>query len=775
MNNPSRFARSRRSGTSADSRPGSGQASTRLWLGAALVVSAALVGWRLLATDAAEATLPDGNPSHSTQANGSSAAASAASLSEHGAKAARDAAIREAAGDGRGDGPATLRFVAAANGVHTDVGVVTLSMTAIDREDASIYRDARDGVFSLSADEVGSRVAIHVRAAGYAPLRATLVPNPGENLVALHPGGTLKIRCVDADGKPVANTQLALLPPPFVDPTHNAAYDDTGYDDREEDWAANVLATPTAEMSAPAMVVRDGVWSLDDVSCQHGPMRRVAAAFAGREDWIQSSGADGHVEWRNMPAMAGFRWGLLPPHLGTVDPAHENVQYQVVDGAVRVEAPPPYGLSGLFAIRTDAAQECVATIHKSSSVRGFVRPSPDSTSAAVRLFRIVQVGGSGGGDSVGLTSYDFEGTVQVGAPTSYGFQFDGLIAGDYVVRASWMSNGRDIYYANESFSIAAGKDIDLEEVPTLSGPGHVRLRLGIQSANKLLDPATVYPGTEMPLANLFFQLLPDSQLPDQCVGEALLLPFGTEFVVHGLSAGRLLMRANAPPGQTFDNKLLSRVEAAEADTRWQDVDGTLALNLQATGGIRRSLQILDSFGLPLPAPLVWIRRCDARGHALAAPFNRAITWQPGLLGGTPTTSLNLEPGDYEIACRVVLTSSGHAGLYGSQRVRFDGSAENGGPITLRLGHCATTSGVILNADGTPAAQTKLDWRATSGGEPMEHGWPVSTTTDGEGRFSVTGLPPGAELIGLRGAPNFTGPSGKDISDLELRQSAVDKR
>ena len=574
---------------------------------------------------------------------------------------------------------------------------------------------------------------IRVGVAGYVPLAGELQLQAGENRILLSRGGDLQIELRDAVGSPVEGVEIALLPP-----LENGA--DWRGGSATFDARRVVIEVPARPR---ALLRMENGWAQDDEEI----LLSNGAFVSGHCDHLLQTTTRrtddlGRVAWSDLPALPGYRWGIRPPTIVEVSPAHEQVRLAEVDGKLRTGPPPPSGISGRFEIIAGESRELGATILEPAGVHGRIFCPTAVAPAIVTLYRV----GIGGGLTA-KRGVAFDSLEILRCEANGEFRFADLRPDTYAVRAWWEGPDHNLFFTCQTFCLQGGAQLDLGTLEELAGES-LQVSLGIvdQDGNSL-EPHRVYTDPAPSLfALLAFTATPTSGDARHMVSCFLPLPFGESFHIHGLQPGRAY--ASIQPGEGFElnTTCISRIESAQPAGFEIGSRDTLALDLVAHVGVRRAVVLRDESGQPLDVPLLWAHDVET-GRVATVDL---IPTDGGSEGAS--RQLTLPPGTYDLWSKIT-TSKAPQGLTGSANVRFDPADRD--PIEIVMRPAASVSGTLRDESGRPLPHHTLRW--TLGTWPLDdRSEPLyCVITDGEGDFTLREVPadvalrserPGTDLL-----------------------------
>lgn len=608
---------------------------------------------------------------------------------------------------------------------------------------SSTDRTDRAGRVPLPAALHG-RCRVEVRCQGYVPLRGFLSIAAGETRIAMKRGGSLQLRLHDSNGAPAAGVRVMLLAPRIRGAAWGAGWPAFG--------ARSSRGAAAGRFDTRSLRLQDGAWrSSDDPVLVRGRWL-LSTRFAGLgDDWAATTGADGLVTWSGLPAGGGYRWGLMPPRHGEPNPPHEARRLREVGTAVQVTAPPPPGLSGKFAIAAGQVVELSAKVMGPAHVRGRIVTAAAASPARVKLYRVRQTTGE---TATRVVAFDLERIVDTDGAGR--FCFRDLRPAIWIVRACWQGGEHDVFFCNQAFRLKEGVELDLGDLHALQG-NSVTVSLGVvDSRGRKLEPDQVFKNaTGEMTANLVCSVMPDSGDADEAIFELLALPFGHDYVLHGLRPGRVELRAQASIGLNTDPNHVVEVHPSTAVKQRSETLRSAHLDLRVELGVSRPIRLLNSRGRSLPVSTVWVRDSES---------GRIWPVAPGSIerGHRVDDVLTLPPGRYHLWCAAGPGDGSNPGLCGGLRADF--ATGQTAPLEIEMRVAAAVRGRLVDAAGRPMPGRTLRWGFGNWRAGGSSSWLYTAKTDEQGRFVLEGLPPDRVLCGERSGASLPPLRGGIIHD-----------
>ncbi|MFK7740058.1 MAG: hypothetical protein AB8H80_07005 [Planctomycetota bacterium] len=586
------------------------------------------------------------------------------------------------------------------------------------------------GTAAWPAHVVGD-VHVRVRCAGYVSLygnlteslveqaaRAVSADARDEHVVtfALQPAGKVAVRLTSRDGEPIANAAVALLPP-----LANGG-------DWRRGWASiRAVGVPddVLALSPELCVGADGTVRMSPSLKAIRPGVVVASHHLDVATWTCKTNAEGLARFDRVMPATGYRFGVMGSMHAQPAPAFESGRLQVVDGGVRLGAAAPQNLSGQIDVVASATASGAAQRLGSGVVRGRLIGAQRS-SVAVKLARIRQAGGDDGVEKV--TTFDAE----YAQPLDNGrFHFADVRPGVFALRACWLVGGRDVYFASRTFRLAPDDDLDLGAVQPMDG-ALATVRVGLRAGAVAMPAQDVFAAGSAAEAILTIAFQPDSQSAAEAVTEYARVPFGQEFVLHGVPSGSLQLQAQPVQGLA-STAGIQRVDASEVvRLRIEQIAGVVEVPLAVVPGVRRVLDVRDDAGHAVHVQQLQVR------HRTTGRVDSIEVVRDGVAPLVEDVAL-LEPGVYDAWLSVSL-----GGKWLAAALEIDASDPAPAVVAVELLPAATVRGTLVGVRGETLADTTVRWtpkRLADSGI-----WIFAARSDSEGRFEAHGIPPGVRVV-----------------------------
>ncbi|MFO1076310.1 MAG: hypothetical protein U1E73_01130 [Planctomycetota bacterium] len=574
---------------------------------------------------------------------------------------------------------------------------------------------AADGMCRVPGLDSGE-VEIAISCAGFCALRGRWRCAAEVTTFAVERAGAVRVTARDAAGKPAAGVALALLPPPLV--PGDWAHVWSGMRSRDAGIVASAGVAPLEEVDG---IVRTGREPFD-----LGDGCSASGRFVSQSPWQRRTDENGVATWTGIAPAIGYRLGGLRGNHLDLEPPFEVARLTETPQGVQLRPGGPADLSGRFDVAAGDDLRFAATCVGEAAVFGRIVCAGGSA-PLVKLCRIHQAGGDG---IERVTTMDPE-LVQT-AGDDGAFRFEGVRPGILALRVCWLEAGRDIRFVSVTFQLLPGAELDLGDLAARVG-GAFAVRTTLRAADGACRPELVFADGENTPAVLTICLMPDNQLAADCVIEHALVPYGREFVVHGLPPGRLQLAAQPVAGAATLPDIVG-VDCSQVFERRLEEVGTLVdLAVPVVAGVTRAIRFLDPFGNEVPIDCLQTR--DLASGRIEATAVRMTDLLP-VVGSVIT----LPRGRYE---GLALVRRGNDTLCG--HCEFDMADAPGEAVTVRLSSGGAVRGVALDAAGRPAAGRTLRW---SPGPWAAAGiWLFAAVPGADGSFEVAGLPPGMALTG----------------------------
>ena len=579
----------------------------------------------------------------------------------------------------------------------------------------------------VHADDV-MPVLMAVEHANYAPQFVVAAFAGGEQVVALQPGASLRLRFVDGSGEPMAGVAAHLLPPILSGRKWRANWREATV---PEQWSEPLLGNTAEDLLEQ---VGRG-WSL--------PMQRVLASQYDllRESLLVANESDarGYITFAQLPAALSWRWGT-PSRLVQVSPDHESVTATVGRGIRTRTGDAISNLSGAIALAPGEQREITVTVSRGATIVGCIPAIGAHLRPQVKLYHLSRVRSAQGPSAVELLPAGFTTTAEDGT-----FGFAGIRPGAKIVRAFWRDTEHDYVFVSRAAHVAEGDRHDLGLVQALTGTFTIKVPLQDRQ-QRPIDPQTVI-GDARPAALVQVEAWrQEGDLIDSIL-EIVSVPVAREVRFHGFPDGTLRLKA------TYG-------------LDWPELTG----GRRIVPAPEQKLSLPTATRLDLPLTVETRVACQLSLQAPRGPVAALELWARPLLGGSPQRmaipadpagrarliTMKLLPEPYELLVRATGDARGDAGsgaLVGHRVVDF--SAERRHSLLLCAG--AVVSGVCRNVRGLPIANTRLSWAPEGwqrSGNPV---WLLSAETDERGQFVLAGLPAGWKLRGALAGTDLLAP------------------
>jgi len=592
----------------------------------------------------------------------------------------------------------------------------------------------RDGVVRLPC-AIGDEVSLTVTCAGYCTLQGAWKVSESEVAVPLARGGAVELSVVDAAGKPVRDVDVVLLPPLI-----------TGY------WASDWVPLQSGERP---FVPKDTVVHLHVVDGVLQPAedelildsRLLAPHYMAHAPLRRTTDDRGVIRWSGVSIGEGYRCAVLGSRHAELQPLHESQRLQVTPKGVVVGPPPPSNMSGALTVQLDETTEATARLLGAAAVHGRIR-CRKNTSVRVKLCRVEQ---AGGGDVSPVTTVD---PVSLDEADGDGrFRFENVKPGIFAIRACWIENDHDIYFASATLRLLPGMDLDLGELAAMDGAS-VRVRAELHANGKRASSHEVFAAPLQATANLSFSFVPDSQSLADAITEVAAVPFGHDYMLHGVPPGRLQLQA-MPRHEQATLPHVQRLEAKEVlECDVVAVPEVLSAVVEVHGGHQVEIATIDDRGDATPVR-------DVYAVDLSTGYVQSLTVESEV--GAPSGTVILPKGRHQLWAALSIGGRWLAGICECHVTGDDRSS-----VRLVMRPAASVRGRV-----TALAANKGDGvlRWSPPAFAKQGVWLYSAVPDATGEFVVDGVPAGIELHGegsLRALPPTTAGEVRNVGVLPIR-------
>ena len=582
----------------------------------------------------------------------------------------------------------------------------------------------RDGVAWLP---IGDEVTLTVACAGYCTLHGQWQVTQAEVSVPLTRGGAVEFSVVDAAGKPAADVDVVLLPPLVA-----------GH------WAADWHRLQAGERP---FVAKHTVLALDLIDDLLQPSaeelvlesRLLAARFLAHAPMRRATDEAGVARWSGVLPGDGYRCAVLGRRHATVEPRHESQRLRVTSSGVAVGRPPPRNMSGCVSVSAMATTAASARLVGAAAVHGKI-VRRHGTPVRVKLCRVSQ---AGGGDVQPVTTVDPVGYRQVDRDGR--FRFENVEPGIFAVRACWLENDHDIYFVSTTLRLSMGMDLDLGELAPMNGAA-VRVRAELRQNGQATSPAAVFVAPLQATANLSLSFVPDSQSLADAVTEVAVVPFGHDYLLHGVPPGRLQLQAMPRPEQvTLPH--VQRLEAAKVfECRVDEQHEVIPVVLEVHGGRTVHVAVVDERGEGVPVSVV---------HAvdLRTGYVQSLAIEASTASGSGTVTL--PRGRHLLTASLSVGGRWLAGVGDCDVVGREATAR------IVMASAATVRGRV--AAPREGGLDALRWSPVAFAK--QGVWLYAATPDENGEFVLEGVPAGIELHGQGRLPTLSPMVGGEVRNV----------
>lgn len=575
-----------------------------------------------------------------------------------------------------------------------------------------------DGEVRLVCDEADD-VELSVSSQGYCALHGSLRLDFAAADVPLERGGDVAFCVVDAAGNPAAGVEVALLPPLVAGRW-------------EADW--HDLQAGGAPMIATDVAVRLSV--VDGAVTRHGEelvsgSRVLLPRFLAHAPVRRATGADGVARWHGVAPGDGYRCGIVGRHHATLQPTHELRRLRVTAEGVVVGRPPPPNLSGAFPVAAMVEAAVSATLLGEAAVHGTVRCQPGAL-VSIKLCRIHQ---AGGGDVQPVTTVDAERIQEIGRGGS--FRFENVRPGIFAVRACWLENDHDVYFVSSTLQLLPGMNLDLGELAPMRGAA-VRVRAELHNRGQRVPPAQVFAAPLRAAVSMSISFLPDSQSLADAVTEVAVVPFGQDYLLHGVPAGRLQLQATPLQGMATRSHVQRLESAAVLDERVEQLGEVVPVVVEVHAGVLARIATVDERGDDVPVHVVHAVDLTS-GHVQSLALDPESTEGHGL-------AARVVRGRHLLCASLSIGGQWLAGVAECE-VQTAGDS-----VRMEMLPAATIRGRYVVEAGSTTGSTTLRWSPAAFAK--QGIWLFSAMPNAAGEFVLNGIPSGVELVGDDGLPTL---------------------
>jgi hypothetical protein len=303
-------------------------------------------------------------------------------------------------------------------------------------------------------------------------------------------------------------------------------------------------------------------------------------------------------------------------------------------------------------------------------------------------------------------------------------------------------DGRDVFFVSQTLRLMPGIELDLGVVAPMDG-ATATVRVGLQSPEATLIPQDVFVSGDAAKAILTIAFQPDSQSAAEAVTEYARLPFGKNFVLHGVPSGSLQLQAQPATGLKT-NRGIQRVDASEVlASRVEQIAGVVHVQLAVVHGVRRVLDVRDESGHDVNVQQLQVR------HRTTGRVDSIEVFRDGVAPLVDNVAL-LEPGTYD-----AWISVSRGGTWIGSAFEVDASDPAPAIVHVRLQATAAVRGKLVTARGEAIAKTTVRWSPQALAQSGI--WMFAARTKNDGTFAVRGIPPGVRIVQQGGAPGTLPP------------------
>jgi hypothetical protein len=589
------------------------------------------------------------------------------------------------------------------------------------RVDAKNWRSqepGHDAVVELSCD-VGEEIELRVTCDGYCAVHGRLKLDAAAIDLPMQRGGAVALRVIDASGQPAAGVEVVLLPP-------------LAAGQWEADWPRWKAGTgPLVPDDAMArLLVVDGIVTVEGEEVMLGGSRAVDSLYLAQAPLCRKTGADGVARWSGVAPCDTYRCGMRGRHHADFEPAHESRRLRVTAKGVVVGAPAPSNMSGAFAVKASELVQIGASMLGEAAVHGTVRCKPGE-GIRLKLCRIFQ---AGGGDVQPVTTVDAVRFQQV--DRNGRFRFENVRPGIYAIRACWLEDDHDIYFASSTMRLLPDMDLDLGELLPMAG-ATVRVRVELRELGARIGPERVFAHPRQAAASLALSFVPDSQTVADSVTEVAAVSFGVDYLLHGVPPGRLQLQARPGNGLATLPRV-HRLDAAQViDRPLSELGEVVSVAVQVQAGVALRLKAVDQHGRDVAVNMVQAVDLDS-GHV------QSLTFDPELATEAGARVVRIPKGRHQLCASLFV---GGRWLAGSVECDVNGDATS---VRLDMLPAATIRGQFVAAAERSRRSETLRWAPPAFAKRGV--WLYSAMPNAQGEFVLEGVPSGVALVGDDGLP-----------------------
>ena len=606
------------------------------------------------------------------------------------------------------------------------------------------------GVADLAATGI---YALQVEAEGFLALPVVVDVEP-EATVSLVHTAEVELILEDQNGVPREGVHVALLSPREWGPGWAGALADRLEYERSDptaDTLQRLLDDATTPTERRRLLFEDGAIQRLQAAVNRisGPLPTPWRLSPDAPWPVAVTDEQGMARWEGVPALGGYRWGLLSSERCAMEPTYERK-----DDYGR---PLAKCLSGPFDVDAQASVTVRGTLLEGSSVRGQIVGSAAGVhNARIDLRRVQPVTAPDGTQA--------EGWLHAAAvePDETGlFLADNLAPGKYLLSAQWQTGPADHFFDGVIFELSEGQQLELGILDGREGM-IMNVEVGFVDERGATIPAeAVLADAAAGVLELMVGSGEGVPVERDITARLEVRPDAPAFL-HGLSAGGYQLQAQLP---MFSRGLAPAWRLKRATTYAEVALGGLA-SFRVDVVVERVAELTVEFPLPdtMTQPLAegfLVRASDGRVEALT--LGTQETAQGALARGRRP----IPAGHWQLVVRVWDGAEALNQAYFADE-SFEFSVPEGRVLSPALRPGATLRGRALDAQGNPRAGALVSATPSAfAGPNLEGAWMAKVRTDATGAFTLPGLPPNTQCVLRPGAELVrTGEPGS-VGDVDL--------
>jgi hypothetical protein len=598
------------------------------------------------------------------------------------------------------------------------------------------------------APELGA-ARLWVEAEGYVGGLHSVAAESLTARVELAAAGAIVVQVRDERGKAVGGAGILLLPPGSPENEGSSAV-------RAAPLGDVVKVTTALEAALRRLRSEDGdeadyAQAFEDVERSRRDLEHLLAAGGGARDGrgrylpcrLLVSSPEGIAAWRAVPEGAGYRLAAPLEPVVEFTPASTDQRYTPVKGGFHDSGRDPARESGGVDVERGQAAECQVIVYRHTVVRGRLVGERGAANVAGRFNLNRRASFAHPTDVKSSLSALVENRAGLTSPGGE-FEIVGLRPGDYELTGSARDPAGGQFSHFAKFELEAGQHLDLGDVRPLEGFELVVTPRLLTSAGEAVAASDVFERPSECLVTLQYECAFDPRTMPLPILDVVEVSLGSPVTVKGLPAGDVMLLTSVSRlGRSHEPLALKEgwilPATAEPAVRVRVPDaGHVDAPVLVERGVACTLEAIvkeDSGATELVCVVVNEATRAGGRHVLRRTSS----------AGVLSARLALPAGRYEAVC----TSSQPDGSPpGGERVNLFGrerfTVERGSAPTVKIPMApgVKITGTVVSKDGERglvlASPDWLDPR-TAGG------WILSSRPGADGRFEITGAPPGARV------------------------------